>query len=188
MNWGMKRIRIDFAEPGLRRTLFHTPRLAWVLLGAGIALCVPAALLASQYLAEERAFEAELAARRPAAASPSPLALQAAARAPRVSPAQAGAVNAAIMQLNLPWRDLHDAVAAATPPTVALLALEPDAKRRVLRITAEARGSDDMLAYIERMGRLDWFEGVALTRHEINEQDPNRPIRFQFDAQWRPQP
>lgn len=188
MSWGMKRIRIDFAEPSLRRTLFHTPRLAWALLATGMALCVPAALLASRYLAEERAFEAELAARATAAGAPvAPMASQAAARAPLLTPAQAGAVNAAIMQLNLPWRDLHDAVAAATPPTVALLALEPDARRRVLRITAEARNSDDMLAYVERMGSLAWFEGVALTRHEINEQDSNRPIRFQFDAQWRPQ-
>ena len=182
----MKKIRIDFAEPSLRRTLFHTPRAAWMLLGVGIALCVPAALVANDYLAEQRAFEAELAARSARVAAP--LAVQAVARAPLATPAQAGAVNAAIRQLNLPWRDLHDAVRAATPATVALLALEPDAKRRVLRITAEARSSDDMLAYVERMGALDWFEGVALTRHEINEQDPNRPIRFQFDAQWRPQP
>jgi Tfp pilus assembly protein PilN len=78
-------------------------------------------------------------------------------------------------------------VQGATPTSVALLALEPDAKRRVLRITAEARSSDDMLAYVERLQDEDWFSGVALTRHEINEQDPNRPIRFQLDAEWRQQ-
>jgi hypothetical protein len=44
--------------------------------------------------------------------------------------AQADAVNAAVMQLNLPWRALHDAVAAATPASIALLALEPDARKR----------------------------------------------------------
>jgi Tfp pilus assembly protein PilN len=113
--------------------------------------------------------------------------VQVALRPPVATEAQAAAVNAAILQLNLPWRALHDAVKAATPPTVALLALEPDARRRTLRITAEARGSDEMLAYVDRMQRQDWFADVALTRHEINEQDPNRPIRFQLDAQWRPQ-
>ncbi|MGJ9420321.1 PilN domain-containing protein [Massilia sp. CMS3.1] len=184
----MKRVRIDFAARSLRRTLFHTPRLAWVLLGAGICLSVPAALVANQYVAEERSFEAELAARNTRAATP--LAAQAAVRAPAaplLTAAQASAVNAAILQLNLPWRDLHDAIKAATPASVALLALEPDAKRRVLRVTAEARSSDDMLAYVERMQNVAWFAGVALTRHEINDQDPNRPIRFQFEAQWRPQ-
>lgn len=181
----MKRVRIDFAPPGLRRTLFHTPRLAWLLLASSACLAVPAALYASHYLAEQRAFEAELAERSARVAAP--VTVQAAARAPVATEAQAAAVNAAVMQLNLPWRDLHDAVASATPASVALLALEPDAKRRVLRITAEARSSDDMLAYVERVQDLDWFAHVALTRHEINEQDPNRPIRFQLDAQWRPQ-
>jgi hypothetical protein len=28
------------------------------------------------------------------------------------------------------------------------------------------------------------FSAVALLRHEVNELDPNRPLRFQLDAQW----
>jgi Tfp pilus assembly protein PilN len=166
----------------VRRTLFHTPRLAWLMLAAGVLLAVPAALVANRYLDEQRAFEAQLAARTARVAAP--VAAPTVARAPVATEAQAAAVNAAILQLNLPWRDLHDAVASATPASVALLALEPDAKRRVLRITAEARASDDMFTYVERLQGLDWFAHVALTRHEINEQDPNRPIRFQLDAQW----
>ena len=104
----------------------------------------------------------------------------------REPPAQAGAVNAAAQQLNLPWRGLYDAVQAATPATIALLALEPDAKKNSVRITAEAKGSDDMIAYVEQLERIEWFSTVLLARHEINEQDKNRPIRFQIDAQWRP--
>jgi Tfp pilus assembly protein PilN len=45
-----------------------------------------------------------------------------------------------------------------------------------------------MLAYVRQLGQQDWFSAVALVRHEINEQDPNRPIRFQVDAAWRPAP
>jgi Tfp pilus assembly protein PilN len=67
---------------------------------------------------------------------------------------------------------------------VALLALEPDARRRSLRITAEARNSDDMLAYVAKMQEQGWFASVALVRHEIAEQEPNRPLRFQLSAQW----
>ena len=93
---------------------------------------------------------------------------------------------AAAQQLNLPWRGLYDAVQAATPATIALLALEPDAKKNSVRITAEAKGSDDMIAYVEQLERIEWFSTVLLARHEINEQDKNRPIRFQIDAQWRP--
>jgi Tfp pilus assembly protein PilN len=97
---------------------------------------------------------------------------------------EAAAVNGAISQLNLPWRALHDAVRAATPSNIALLALEPDAKKRVLRITAEAKNSDDMLAYVAALGQVTLFGTVTLVRHEILEQDPNRPLRFQLDAAW----
>jgi Tfp pilus assembly protein PilN len=109
----------------------------------------------------------------------------AAVRAP-VPEAQASAVNAAVLQLNLPWRALHDAVQAGTPANIALLAMEPDARKNSVRITAEAKSSDDMIAYVEQLQKGDWFSAVLLSRHEINEQDPNRPIRFQLDAQWRP--
>ena len=94
-------------------------------------------------------------------------------------------MNASVQQLNLPWRGLHDAVQAATPATIALLALEPDARKSSVRITAEAKSSDDMIAYVEALQRVEWFATVLLVRHEINEQDANRPIRFQIDAQWR---
>jgi hypothetical protein len=59
--------------------------------------------------------------------------------------AQATFVNGAILQLNLPWRELQDAVLAATPRTVALVAMEPDPRKRILKITAETKTSDDMV-------------------------------------------
>lgn len=98
--------------------------------------------------------------------------------------AQANAVNRAIAQLNLPWRDVFDAIETATPESVALLTLDPDAKKRLLKATAEAKTSDAMIAYIEQLKQEPFFDLVVLTRHEVNEQDPNRPIRFQFDAHW----
>jgi Tfp pilus assembly protein PilN len=181
----MSRVRIDFAPPSLGRALFRGPRPALALLCIALALTAPLASSVSEYrrlLREQDAAQARLeaAARAQVAArAPAPV------RAP-VPAAQADAVNAAVLQLNLPWRALHDTVQSATPPAIALLALEPDAKRRSLRITAEARNSDDMIGYVEQLRRQDWFDAVALVRHEINEQDPNRPIRFQIDAGWRP--
>jgi Tfp pilus assembly protein PilN len=89
-----------------------------------------------------------------------------------------------VQQLNLPWRDLAAALADATPASIALLALEPDAKRRTLRISAEAKNSDDMLAYITRLQAEEWFTSVVLMRHEVMQEDPNRPLRFQVSVQW----
>lgn len=178
----MKRVRLDFARPSLRRTLFHAPRWTWGLVLGALPLCFAVLVNVLNYGEAREEVEALQAALRVRAGAP--VAEPPARRLPPVGEQQAAAVNAAIMQLNLPWRALHDAVRAATPPSVALLSLEPDAKKRVLRITAEARGSDDMIAYVEALQKQEWFGAVTLVRHEIGEQDPNRPIRFQLDALW----
>jgi len=179
----MKRTHIDFAPRSLRRALFRVPpRFAGFLFPTAI-LCFVLVSQLRQYQEEREALEALQAAiaARSQAVRPLPVAAQPAFT---VSDAQAQAVNDAVMQLNLPWRDLVEAVRAATPGNVALLALEPDAKRRTLRITAEAKNSDDMLAYLARMEEQGWFASSALVRHEIAEQEPNRPLRFQISAQW----
>ncbi|MCT7313299.1 hypothetical protein N5J06_20180 [Ralstonia sp. CHL-2022] len=97
---------------------------------------------------------------------------------------QAASVNKAISQLNLPWRQLLQDVEASTPKEIALLSIEPDAKRNVLKGTAEAPDSAGMLAYLTQLKSRGHFESVLLTRHELNEQDSMHPLRFQFEANW----
>lgn len=177
----MKRLRIDFTPPSLARSMYRAGPGAWLLVGAALAASSSAAWLGLELVDQQRRYDAEIAAVRASHRLPPPAP---AAALPRISDAQAAAVNAAIAQLNLPWRALQDAVAAATPATIALLALEPDAKKHALKITAEAKNADDMVAYVEQLGRLELFKGAVLTRHEINEQDPLKPIRFQIEAAW----
>lgn len=181
----MKRVRLDFARPGLRRALFLAPPGVWGPLLAALVVCGAALVHALDYReAREEVDALQAAVRARAVTPPAPPAQSTLQRTAALGEQQAAAVNAAIMQLNLPWRALHDAVRAATPATVALLALEPDARKRVLRITAEARNSDDMIAYVEKLQEQDLFGAATLVRHEIGEQDPNRPLRFQVDAEW----
>ena len=47
------------------------------------------------------------------------------------------------------------------------------------------RNSDDMVGYVQVLKQQEFFSGAALVRHEIEAQDPNKPIRFQVEAQWR---
>ena len=178
----MKAVRIDFAPRSLRRTIYRAGPLAWALLLIGVALCLAAAFLGWRLHQQQRQDSSELAAALTRAKVP--VAVPVALAQPRIPEAQAAAVNAAVLQLNLPWRALHDAIGEATPATIGLLALEPDPRKRSIRITAEAKSSDDMIGYVELLKRQELFAGVTLTRHEINEQDPNRPIRFQLDAEW----
>jgi hypothetical protein len=178
----MNQLAIDFAAPGLQRTLHRTSTRAWVLAAIGLALCVAAAIIGSRLLARQQADQALVDAAR--ARANVPVVVAVADNGPRISDTQAAAVNAAVMQLNLPWRALQDAINAATPPNIAMLALEPDARKRSMKITAEAKSSDAMIAYVEELKKQELFAGVAITRHEINELDPARPIRFQIEAEW----
>jgi Tfp pilus assembly protein PilN len=172
----------NFASPSLRRTVHCTSTPARALVLAALVLAPALAVGFGHYLDALQRYEARLASQRARQQQP---AARKAVMHDQLLPEKAVAVNAAIMQLNLPWRGLHDAVQEATPPTVALLSLEPDPKKRVLHISAEAKGSADMIGYVERMKAQDWFANVTLTRHEIDDQDQNHPVRFQLDAQWR---
>jgi hypothetical protein len=147
-----------------------------------LPLCAGASVLGWQMIERQRVLDSRLAAVR--AQSVAPAAVVPASARLQVGEVQAAAVNAAVLQLNLPWRALYDAIGAATPKTIALLSLEPDPRRRSMKITAEAKNSDDMIAYIEQLKQQEMFSAVALLRHEISEVDPNRPLRFQLDAQW----
>jgi hypothetical protein len=179
----MTRLDIDFAPPTWRRSLHRVPAWAWGTAALGVALIATAVWAGSDALQRQQASEARWlrAQQRVAQAAQGPAPV---AQVP-IAPAQAAAVNAAILQLNLPWRDLQDALASATPPAIALLALEPDARKRVLKITAETTGSDAMVAYIAQLKQQELFGSrVQLLRHEINALDPNKPLRFQLEARW----
>lgn len=179
----MSRLDIDFAPRGWRRSVHRVPAWAWLAGAAGLLLCASAAQLGSDAVQRLQVREAQwqrAQLRLQANMQPPP-----AAPATPIPAAQAAAVNAAIMQLNLPWRDLQDALATATPPGVALLALEPDARKRILKITAETKSSDAMVDYVAQLKQQQAFgAGVQLLRHEVNQLDPNLPLRFQLEARW----
>ena len=178
----MKQLHIDFSSPSLQRTLHRTGALSWAMVAVALLLCAAAGWTGWRLLQQQQADQATLAAARLRAAVPAPAPVGKAT--PPVTEVQASAVNAAILQLNLPWRALHDAIADATPAEIAMLALEPDARKRSMKITAEAKSSDAMIGYVEELKKQELFGSVSLTRHEVNEQDPARPIRFQIEAEW----
>lgn len=178
----MKRLMIDFAPHSTLAIVTHVRPAMWLVIVALLVGGVQAArVLAETYRQEQRVANDLVRAR---AALERQTVRTAPASATTITDAQAHAVNGAVAQLNLPWRDLFDAIESATPSTIALLALEPDAHKHIVRGTAEAKSGDDMVTYVEQLKRQPFFSLVTLTRHEVNVQDPNKPIRFQFEAQW----
>jgi Tfp pilus assembly protein PilN len=175
----MKPVRVDFAPPSLQRAVLRAPAGVWLLLVAGLALSASAgyAWVAHRQLDNSRHAE-QLRAKSVRETGVAPT------LRPAISVAQAAAINKAVLQLNLPWPALRSALSTATPANVALLALEPDAPLRTLKIVAETKNSSDMFAYIALLKRQAIFQQVLLSKHELDEQDSNRPIRFQIEVVW----
>jgi Tfp pilus assembly protein PilN len=87
-------------------------------------------------------------------------------------------------RLTLPWADLFDALESSSNNSVALLALEPDLPKRLLRITAEAKNKADMLAYVNRLNEDRRLLNVHLMDHQLQAQTPGEPVRFSIQASW----
>ena len=179
----MKKLAIDFAPTSWFRRLYLVHPLAYVLLalgavGIGYVLWQHAQLQKTLQTIEEKQ-------QRDQARLQSRAEVKAPIVESTLDAQQAKMVNLAIKQLNLPWRDLLQTLEQATPKEIALLTLDPDAKNRTLRVQAESKNSLDMTAYLKKLRQAGLFESVILTRHEVNEQDSNRPLRFQFEARWQ---
>lgn len=183
----MKFLAIDFAPASVRRTLMLTPFTSWLGVIFALAFCTAIASRAAAFHKKTGANYATVdrLLQKAKAQSKEQADRTAAAHVPALSEAEAKAVNNAISELNLPWSDVFDAIETALPPTIALLSIEPEAKKKILVGVAEVSGSEDMIAAIEALKKQPLFQSVLLTRHETNVQDPNRPLRFQFEAQWR---
>jgi Tfp pilus assembly protein PilN len=68
---------------------------------------------------------------------------------------------------------------------VALLSLQPEPARQQLHLDAEAKDAHAMLDYVAQLGATAGFRNVALKHHEINDQNPYQPYRFQVDMEWQ---
>ena len=159
-----------------------TPAWALLLFAVGAAICIAAVWRMSGITVREARIAADIERVRSVLAAGQPSAIPQA----RLPEARAKAINDAILQLNLPWQALFESLEKVKPANVALLGLEPNGEKHTLRILAEAKQPEDMLDFVRVLRRQPQFTYAVLTKHEINTQDPNRPLRFMVEAVWEP--
>lgn len=92
--------------------------------------------------------------------------------------------NEVLLQLSLPWNQLFQTVELANSDKVALLGIDPDSKRGWIKVSGEAKDFDALLDYIRTLQKSNFFTVVYLQHHQVQEQDPEKPIRFTLDASW----
>jgi hypothetical protein len=166
-------IRLDFVAP-----VHELPLLGVALCGLGLAAAIALGLAFDRTLAERTRLEAAVGATaKPRHVAPTPESLKRAAEAAAVE-----------RELGVPWTRLLAELEAAShdaADSVSLLRVEPDAAKRLVRITAEVRALPDALAYLKRLQRSEVLRYPMLESHERRKDDPEHPLRIKLTAEWR---
>jgi Tfp pilus assembly protein PilN len=92
--------------------------------------------------------------------------------------------NRTIHQLNLPWSFLFSQLEKAKTEGVALLSVEPNANSTSIKVVGEANSYEAMLKYVRNLSAQGVLQGVYLMDHKMDEQNPDKPIRFSLEASW----
>lgn len=92
--------------------------------------------------------------------------------------------NRVIERLSMPWDALFREIELSVDEQITLLNVEPDTEKKEIRIIAEAKSLTAMLDYMKRMRTIALFKDAHLLNHQIQQQDPQRPVRFLISANW----
>jgi len=95
--------------------------------------------------------------------------------------------EAVVRQLTLPWASIIGNIEQAATREVAILQLQPDAESRLLRLTAETRHREAMFDFVRRLGSAQGLADVHLVSHQVQREDPQRPVQFSIQASIREQ-
>jgi Tfp pilus assembly protein PilN len=101
---------------------------------------------------------------------------------------QAKRANDVLAQLRMPWPELFANVEAAQTPDVALLSIESVSDKRNIKIAGEAKNLGAVLTYLRDLQEQPMLADVYLESHQVQQQDPQHPVRFALGAGWRSQP
>ena len=96
-----------------------------------------------------------------------------------------GNANDVLRRLSVPWQELFRAVESAGGRQATLLGLEPDIERHQVKISGEAKNFKAIMNYIVQLEQQEVFGAVYLQSHEIQQKDPDKPVRFSLLATWK---
>lgn len=101
---------------------------------------------------------------------------------------EAKSAEAVLRQLALPWGAIIETVEDAATDDVAILQLQPDAQSKQLRLGAEARTQEAMLEYLRKLVAAKALADVHIVNHQVQTDDPQRPIQFTVQASLKGAP
>jgi len=172
----MRVLNLDF-----RRNERQTKWAGTALLAAGAA-AIAAGVQYSQ-LADEFA-QAEESVQQSASAARKQTAVVRPSGDPQKVAAEMKRASEVAFQLKVPWNDLFASVEAANTKNVALLSIESDTGKRQVKLSGEAKDIESVLDYLRVLGAQPRLANVYLHSHQLQQQDPQHPVRFVLGAAW----
>jgi len=166
----VRRVELDYVAP--------TPRPLW----PGLVVLAVALAVALWMFARYRDAQLEVARLETESGLISPARRPARVVSKERLDEEARAAEAVVRQLTVPWASLIASIEQAATRDVAILQLQPDAEKRQLRLTAEARHRDAMFEYLRRLAAAKGLDQVYLVSHQVQREDPLRPIQFSVQA------
>ena len=166
----VRRVHLDYLVPA------RAPR--W----PGFAVLAVSLAVAGQLALMHRDTQAELARLETAAGLIGPERRPAAPLPKERLDEQTKGAEAVVRELTLPWGPLIRALEDAATREIAILQLQPDAQQRTLKLTAEARSREAMFDYVRRLGASRTLGETHLVSHQVQRDDPQRPIQFSVQA------
>ena len=163
----MQRIELDF----IRRA----PRSRWagrVLLAVALGVAGDMAFTFAQLQTVVKSNEALVARAQPRKAVQT------------ISNEELALARDTVERLGLPWTKLFAALESAANDQVALLAIEPDTKNGTVKITGDSKDYLAALGYVLNLSQAEALSNVQLVRHEVKQNDPQRPVAFSISAAW----
>ena len=163
----MQRIQLDFVR--------RRPRSRWaghVLLAVALGVAGDMAFTFAQLERAVKANEAVVARAQPRKAVAA------------VSNDELAMARDTVERLGLPWTKLFAALESAATDQVALLAIEPDTKTGTVKISGDSKDYLAALGYVLNLSQAEALSHVQLVRHEVKQNDPQRPVSFSISAAW----
>lgn len=173
----VRRLALDF-QPRPRGPLVWAPVVAGVLVLVGVVL-VQQRLGDEQAQLHRQVQQAELQLGTRTRVQPGLTPAQS-----REQAEQLAQMRSVSQQLQRPWERLFAMLESLPQNDVALLTLSPDARKGQVRISAEARDLETMLAFHQRLEASAELHDVSLLNHEIQARQPEQPVQFTLSATW----
>ncbi len=179
----MSHLQLDFLHPRRRRSRAAVVFLVAGLCLASVSLWRHAVLASAVQVLQQRIADITGLQRRERAPMGGSV-----GQTDRHTAQEFAYAKSVLSSLTLPWNDIFSELESVADAQIVLLAIQPEADGRRVRIGGEAGRFEHVLTYVARLEATSGFDNVFLVSHEDRGASGTPTIAFTLVADWRERP